>query len=131
MEPFLLPANVLPAVIPSGSGNEDGAAPLCLSVCGEKRPGVLGKDVDSVTVQLLSCPALIEAVGGGSAGCGRLRPVSAQPLTRQHPLPLEEVVWMVGREMRYYPRPGDHREALCFLPGSADGFHRNEAPKPG
>lgn len=29
--------------------------------------------------------------------------------------------------MRYYPRPGNYCGVPCFLPGSADGFPRDEA----
>ena len=116
MEPFRLPANELPAVIPSGSGNDDGAAARCWSVCGEKRLRVSGKDVDSVSARLASCPAPREAVEGG----GPFRPASSPLLTRQRPLTPEEVVWTaVCEEMRYYLSPGN-----CH--GATD-----EAPKPG
>lgn len=89
-------------------------------------------DVDSVTAQLLPCPVMLEAVErGGSAGCVKPRPASVQLQTHQQldqlPLPLEGVVWMVVcEEMRCCLRPGNYHEVPCFLPGSADGFHRNE-----
>lgn len=127
METFPLPGSVFPsALIPSGSGSEGGAASVCQSVCGERRPGVLGRDVDSATVRLSPCPALLESgVRGDSAGCGRLPPASAQ-------LPPEEVVWAaVCEERRRYPRPGKHRGAPCFLPGSAHCFPKDEPLKAG
>lgn len=64
-----------PAVIQPGSGSENEAVPLCWTVGGEKSPGVLCKGMDSASVQLSFCPALLEAVERRtSAGFGRLRP---------------------------------------------------------
>lgn len=99
----------------------------------------MGMDVDSDTAQLLPCPVMLEAVErGGSAGCVKPRPASVQLQTHQQldqlPLPLEEVVstleevvsMVVCEEMRCCLRPGNYHEVPCFLPGSADGFHRDE-----
>lgn len=128
MDFFVLPGSAHPLLMSSCLGNEDAAAAGRRNVCEERRPGVWGQDVDSVSVHLLPCPEMLEAAERvGSAGCVRLQPASVQLQTHQPPLPLEEVVWsVVCEEMRCCLRPGNYHEVPCFPPGSADGFHSDE-----
>lgn len=77
------------------------------SVSGETRPAVLGKIVDSATVQFSACPAPAETAElGGSAGCGRPRPAFAKVPARQQLLPLEGAAWTALCKERCYPRVG-------------------------
>lgn len=93
------------------TGTEDGAG--IESVCGERSPEVLGKEVGSMAFQLLPCPALLEAANwGSSAGSGRPQPVSSQLL-------VEGEIWMaMYGEMKYYPEAECYFGAPCFPPGS-------------